>query len=458
MRSSTWFERANTVAQGLRRKAEDDARTRLSRDELLSYQRTELNRLVHHATAHSPFYRELYGDVVRGDVELQQLPTVSKAAMMEHYDRFVTDRRLRRDALLAHAATVQGDELWQDEFRVMVSSGSSGPKALYAYDQTAWRGGFTTAGLRMTSMAGLRPKLPRPRMVTIAAGDGKHMTFRGGASIDVGLYRTARLSASAPLGELVAALQRFQPDFVLGYPSVLACLAHEQRAGRLQIAPVSVVTSSEVCTPAMRESIRAAWNIEPFNCLGLTETGITAIDCEAHNGLHVFEDLSIIEVVDAHHKPVPAGRPGAKILVTNLYNRCQPIIRFEVSDLVTLDDRPCSCGRSLQRIVALDGRSDDILDLPGPAGRITLHPIHVRSILGKDTTVIQYQVTSNGETLDVEVVLGAGASSDTVQHLTSQLLSELRGRGAELPVRVRSVAAIAREEGPGKLKLVRVLK
>jgi phenylacetate-coenzyme A ligase PaaK-like adenylate-forming protein len=112
----------------------------------------------------------------------------------------------------------------------------------------------------------------------------------------------------------------------------------------------------------------------------------------------------------------------------------------------------------LQRIVALDGRSDDILDLPGPAGRITLHPIHVRSILGKDTTVIQYQVTSNGETLDVEVVLGAGASSDTVQHLTSQLLSELRGRGAELPVRVRSVAAIAREEGPGKLKLVRVLK
>jgi phenylacetate-CoA ligase len=412
---------------------------------------------VRHATAHSPFYRELYGETLRGEVELERLPVVTKTAMMASFDRFVTDRRLRRDDLLAHIAAVRGDERWQGEYRVMASSGSSGARAIYVYDRAAWRGGFLTGSLRMAGITGLRPRLPRPKLATVAAADGTHMTFRGGASMDVGLYRAMRFSASAPLAQLAAELQAYRPDFLLGYPSVLALLADEQRAGRLRIAPSAVTTSSEVCTPAMAASIREAWGKAPFNCLGLTETGITAVDCDAHAGLHVFEDLCILEAVDECNRPVPPRTPGAKILVTNLFNRVQPIIRFEVSDLVTLDDAPCSCGRTLQRIVALDGRSDDILELSGPNGRVLLHPIHLRSVLGVDPAVLQYQVTLHQASLDVHVVLAEAAPPGVLGQITGALRRALIGRGADVAVTVRAVAVIPRENGPGKLKLVRVL-
>lgn len=454
--NATWFERAGNFAAALARRAEDDARTRWSRDRLLAYQQSRLDALVAHASRHSPFYRQLYGGVVEGPVDLGSLPTVTKPAMMEHFDQVVTDSRLRRDALLSHVATLRGDELYAGEFRVMASSGSSGAKALYVYDRAAWREGFLPGSLRMSSLGGLRPRLPRPRLVTVAAGDGKHMTFRGGMAMDVGFFRTQRLSATLPLPDLSKALDAARPDVLVGYPSVLALLADEQHAGRLAIAPRTVVTSSELCTPAMAASIRAGWGVTPYNCLGLTETGITAVDCERHAGLHLFEDFCIIEVVDDQGRVLPARTPGARILVTNLYNRAQPIIRFEVTDLMTLDDAPCACGRTLARIVALDGRSDDILSLPGERGPVSVHPMHLRGPLGANPAVLQYQVDCDGVALEVAVVLSADAPVETAGELERGLAAALAARGARATVTVRVMREITREQGPGKLKLVRM--
>ncbi len=434
-----WLERAGNLAHALRRRRADDDRMRWSRDRLRAYQQQRLRALVHHATRHAPFYRELYGGVVDRDVELTELPTVTKDALMARFDDAVTDRRLRLVDLARHVEQVRGDDRYLGEFRVMASSGSSGRKAIYVYDRAAWRDGFLPAGLRMSGLIGLRPGYPRPRLATLAAPDGKHMTFRGGASLDVGLYVTRRIAADQPLEAIVAELQAYRPDFVMAYPSMLAMVAEEQRAGRLRIAPKMIVTSSEVRTLAMTAAIRGAWGVEPFDCLGLTETGVTAVDCHEHRGLHVFEDFVIVEVVDG------------KVLVTNLYNRTQPIIRFEVSDLITIDDRPCPCGITFARIVALDGRSDDILDLGG----VKVHPIHLRSALGAEPMVLQYQVVQERDRLDVQVVLAAGAPTATCAHLVRALELSLRERGADVPVTVRVVDAIPREAGPGKLKLVR---
>ncbi len=150
--NATWFERAGNFAAALARRAEDDARTRWSRDRLLAYQQSRLDALVAHASRHSPFYRQLYGGVVEGPVILGSLPTVTKRAMMEHFDQVVTDSRLRREDLLRHVATLTGDELHAGEFRVMASSGSSGRKGIYVYDRAAWRGGEATTREVRTSV------------------------------------------------------------------------------------------------------------------------------------------------------------------------------------------------------------------------------------------------------------------------------------------------------------------
>jgi phenylacetate-coenzyme A ligase PaaK-like adenylate-forming protein len=302
--------RLQDVARAARIYRDMQQRERWPRHRIDAFQRERLASVVAHASRHSPFYRELYGGALqRAEVRPETLPVVTKAAMMEEFDRFVTDPRLRRTELDAHLEHLQGDELYLGEYRVMASSGSTGRKGLFVYDCSE-RSSVLAGSMRWTALMDLRPSFPRrTRAATIGAPDAKHMTYRGAASIDVGLFKTLRLPVTAALAELVAHLNEFQPDAMVGYPSVLAMLAEEQQAGRLRIAPRVVCTSSELRTEEMTERIRLAWGSEPFNCLGLTETGISAVDCPAHAGLHIFEDQCIFEVVDRHNRPLhPASR------------------------------------------------------------------------------------------------------------------------------------------------------
>jgi phenylacetate-coenzyme A ligase PaaK-like adenylate-forming protein len=401
-------------------------RERWPRHRIDAFQRERLVSVVAHASRHSPFYRELYGGALqRAEVRPETLPVVTKAAMMEEFDRFVTDPRLRRTELDAHLEHLQGDELYLGEYRVMASSGSTGRKGLFVYDRSEWSS-VLAGSMRWTALMGVRPRFPRrTRVAAIGAPDAKHMTYRGAASIDVGLFKTLRLSVTEALPELVTRLNEFQPETMAGYPSVLAMLAGEQQAGRLRIAPRVVCTSSELRTEEMSERIRLAWGSEPFDCLGLTETGISAVDCPAHAGLHIFEDQCIFEVVDRHNRPVASGQPGEKVLVTSLFRRTQPIIRMDVSDMLTVTDAPCSCGRTLKRISVHGGRSDDILELPGArGGYVSVHPIHLRSPLTKIAAVSQYQIVLEADGLNVRLVVAAEAAADAVAREVASGLAE----------------------------------
>lgn len=459
MRIGWLVKNALDVARAVAELRAGGERERWPRERLEAYQRDRLARLVAHASVASPFHRAHYGGPIpAADVRLDALPPVTKAMMMDRFDDCTTDRRLTRAALDAHLGALAGeDALFLGKYRVMASSGSSGRKGIYVYDRAAWTG-FLTGAMRSTRYMGVTPRLPRPRLAFVAAPDTKHMTRRGTSSLAIGPFRSLSLSAAQPLPELVAALDGFQPEVLNGYPSALAMLAAEQSAGRMHIRPRFVATSSEVRTPEMRDRMRAAWGVEPFDLLGLTETGVTAIDCPAHRGLHVFEDHTIFEVVDEAGRAVPAGTPGHKVLVTNLDNYTQPFIRFEVTDLVTVTDDPCECGRTFRRITAIEGRSDDVLDLPAAAGgTIPLHPIHLRSALAAAPAVAQYQIVETTDGLDVTLALVAGAPPDaSAEAVAATLREKLAQQGvAPIPIRVRVVPEIEREAGAGKLKLVK---
>ncbi|HMJ15983.1 MAG TPA: hypothetical protein VK524_31420, partial [Polyangiaceae bacterium] len=145
---SGWLERTGSLFQALRRRRHHDARIRWSRDRLEAYQRQRLDELVRWAAERSPFYRRLYGGLP-GAIELERLPIVTKSAMMENFDDFVTDPRVTLAALRHHLQEVVGDERFLGELRVMSSSGSSGQKAVFVYDRPAWRDGFLHGNLRM---------------------------------------------------------------------------------------------------------------------------------------------------------------------------------------------------------------------------------------------------------------------------------------------------------------------
>jgi hypothetical protein len=208
------------------------------------------------------------------------------------------------------------------------------------------------------------------------------MTFRMAASIDVGLYRVLRLEAATPLAEMVEALNRYQPEFLYAYGSVLGLLAAEQLDGRLRIGPTAIASSGETHTDELRDAIRAAWGTSSFELYAMTEAGILGSHCDRHSGIHLFEDQAIVEVVDERGRPVPDGQVGHKLLVTNLVLRTQPLIRYEVSDMVAVAGERCPCGRPFRLLAAIEGRNDDILYLPAAAGgTAAVHPLALRTAL-----------------------------------------------------------------------------
>ncbi len=452
-----FFTRLRTLAKalGLARKAA--VRERWTRPQLEAYQRQRLESLVAHASVRSAFYRERLGGPLIGEkVDLSTIAPLTKGDWMAGFDRVVTDPRLTSARVEAHVEVVREDELYLGEYRIMASSGSTGRRGVYVWSRRDWLEALAIF-MRPSMVAAISPRLPRVRIASIGAPDAKHMSYRFGASVDAGVYRTLRLAATAPPGELAAALERFQPHVLIGYPSLLATLAAEQLAGRLRIAPRNVCTSSELRTEEMTRLIREAWNVEPANAYALTETGLAGWTCE-RDRLHVSEDTCILEPVDEDGSPVPPGQPGARTLVTSLLNFTQPVIRLEVSDQLAFDPEPCACGRTLRTISALHGRADDVLDLPAAAGgRMRIHPIHVRSPLAALREVVSYQILQRPRELEILVVLKQPDEA-LPGRIVERIRAVLRERGvADVAVRVRVVDRIAREPGVGKLKLVKVL-
>ena len=444
-------KRLADVARALRLAKQLEKQERWPRERLEEHRQRALDALVRHAAAHSPFYRErLSGVPGDGPVELRSLPTLDKATMMDRFDDLVSDRRLRRDELLAHLEGLDHDALYLGEHRVMTTSGSSGRKGLFVYDRSAWVP-LIAQLLRFNSMVGLKPRVPRVRMAAVAGGSPTHMTRRASATMGVGVHRVLPLAVTMPVERIVEELNAFRPNWLFAYPSVAVLLADEQRRGRLGIDPEGICTSSELCTDEVRERIVSAFGVAPFDLFGTTE-GAWAGSCE--HGMHLFEDLSIVENVDEDGRPVPDGAPGAKLLVTNLFNRVQPLIRFEISDVMRIGAEPCPCGRTLKRVASVEGRADDILYLPGARGRVAVHPTHFAPLTA-DPDVREFQVVQEGDRLRLRIALcDEGDAALVTSRLGRQIGTRLAELGVEFPdLEVETCDGLERPAS-GKLQLV----
>jgi phenylacetate-coenzyme A ligase PaaK-like adenylate-forming protein len=258
----------------------------------------------------------------------------------------------------------------------------------------------------------------------------------------------------------VQALNQFQPTYLQAYPSAAMWLVDEKHAGRLRVSPRMLVTVAELRTPEMTRRLQEAFEVRPFNLYGSTE-GLFGSECEHHQGIHLFEDTTLVENVDIDGQPVPPGQPGARLLVTNLYNLVQPLLRLEVTDVVTLDPNPCPCGRILARMNTIYGRSDDVLFLCArDGGQVAVHPLHF-ALLTRDTQVREFQVIQDGPLLRVLVVprhpsspTAADSRDGLETRLSHAIAQQLLGLGVQDPqVTVERRSELARTAG-GKLKLV----
>jgi len=440
------------IAGVLRQRAALRRHERWDRAALASHQAAELDRLRRWAVDRSPFYRRFHaGSESR---PLADLPVLSKSQLMESFDELVTDRRVRLAELREFLERLEGYRLFQDRYWVARTSGSTGAPGVFLWSRPEWTS-VVASYARAQEWAGINASLMRrTRLGVVSSRIPWHQSALVGMSVDSVFVPVRRFDATAPLGEIVEGLNEWQPENLVCYASMGRILAEEQLAGRLRLAPRAVMCSSEVLTPESRGRIRSAFGVEPFNVYAATEPAGVAAECERHR-LHLFEDLVITEVVDDRNRPVPVGQVGAKVLVTVLFSRTQPLIRYEMSDTICLTDTRCECGRELGLVDRIEGRTEDVLVLPAAGGTTaSIHPNVFHRVL-EPLPVKQWQVEQMADGIVLRIVPGKGSVAP--QTIVATLTTALAEAGAmPIPIHVELVNVV--DKTPlGKTPLIKAL-
>ncbi len=423
---------------------------RWTRPELERQQALRLAELRRFASDHSLFYRRFHGGLANRSLE--QLPILTKGVMMENFDSLVTDRAIRLADAEAFLQGNRGGDLFLGRYVVLSTSGSTGRRGVFLFDPDEWLTALAMITRPMAWAGVSRGARKPPRSAMIASTTPWHYSTRISASLSSRLLPALRLDAAEPLTEMVRRLNEWQPEVLAVYPSVLKQLADEQIAGRLQIALRSVATSAEVLPEETRRRVREAWGLRVFDTYGATEYAPIAAEC-AYGRKHLFEDNAIIEIVDERGRPVPTGVRGDRLLLTVFDRRTQPLIRYEISDMVRPIAGGCECGRPFALIESIDGRIEDVLCFPRRGGGepVSVHPNVFHEVL-ETVPAAGWQVQQEGDGLLVRL---AGLQDVSVCDRLSQSLRQTLERQNALAGAIRVRAVDSLERGPtGKAPLI----
>lgn len=423
------------------------------RDKLLAYQQEKLKAFLQRAVANSSYYRDTIGDLVARDRPLAEFPAMNKTKLMANFDRIVTDPKLTLSLVEQHVNSEHCGELLLEEYRCIATGGSTGQRGLFVYDKHAWNVAAANQ-MRMQRTMGITPQM---RGLGIGAPSPVHMSYRFHAEFRAIRPGAPTLYVTSPIEEIVAQLNAYQPDYLNTYPSLFRRLAEEQRAGRLKIAPKLLRSAAEALSPDVKELVREVWNAPIADGYTATETAIMAVDCEHRSGMHIAEDLVVLEIVDAENRPVSPGTQGARMFATVLFNHALPIIRYEFSDLVTLADGTCPCGRPFRRIAQIMGRAEENLKFKTRTGEAAeVHAARLWFHLVKVAGIRQYQFGSLPDGIRIRLAVypdhDRAAIEAQTRAIATKALEDLGISGAR--IEVEFVAKIDRIGGGAKEKIV----
>lgn len=409
------------------------------------YQEQRARRIVAYTMRHSPFYRAHWSGYTPQDWRV--LPTVDKRLMMEHFDTFNT-RGIQRDEAMETALQAERSRDFSPRlngFTIGLSSGTSGHRGLFiadAWEQAGWAG---------TILARTLHALPRQSLrVAFFLRSNSNLYEQVGSS----LIRFRYFDLMQPLAEAVPALNDFQPHIVVAPPSMLGFLAQERGANRLRIQPERLISVAEVLEPQDRSQLEVIFNVPVQQIYQCTE-GLLAVSC-AHNSLHIQEDLVVLQL-----EPLPAladgeqdGQDEERVermqpIVTDLWRRTQPIIRYRLNDVLQMESRLCRCGSPFRVIRAIEGRCDDICYFESLSGgpRPFFPDIIRRMILLASPDIADYQVIQERPgSLYISLALVPGASFSIVSPAVTASVQSTIAQYACCP------ATVTIEEGLPMLK------
>ncbi|MBW7881130.1 MAG: adenylate cyclase [Caldilineaceae bacterium] len=353
------------------------------------FQEERAQKIVAFAAGHSPFYRRHWRD--HDQRAWRSLPTVDKRAMMERFDTFNT-AGVTQDAAMAVALAAETTRDFTSTVHgltVGLSSGTSGHRGLFLVspqEQAQWAGVILARAIHSLPKGPLRVAFFLRSFSNLYAQAGRW------------LLQLRYFDLMTPLEEAVPALNDYQPHLIVAPPSLLGFLAKAQQRGALHIAPQRLISVAEVLEPQDAAHLAGFFQAPVHQIYQCTE-GLLAVSC-AHGSLHIQEDIVAVQL-----EPLASGDPASHQdnqhqgafytpILTDLWRRTQPIIRYRLNDVLRLDPQPCRCGSQFRVIAAIEGRCDDVCYFPTTSGnRRPVFPDALRRmVLLSSPSIIDYQI------------------------------------------------------------------
>lgn len=312
-----------------------------------------IRELLLHAGQHVPYYRDLFRRIGFRPQEFSDLSQIEQIPVMTK-----SDVRENADALMASNAR-------RFQPRSKSTSGSTGVPLVYkasnASHSTTW-----ALNWRAFSVTGFQPG---DRIATLSGGAllpaitplKQKIYMRCMGMVQLPAYHMSE----ADLASYVRILSN-NPDirYIYAYASAAHLFARYVEThcpGEMTFE--AIFTTSEVLAPDARRKIEQAFNTPVYDTYGNNEAALGAFECGQEVGMHYSMETSLLEVLDNDDAPVAEGRVG-RFIATNLVNYAMPLIRYDTGDLGSTTRIPCSCGRTLDRITTILGRSRDFIVTP----------------------------------------------------------------------------------------------
>ena len=419
----------------------------MSRAELTALQVERLRETVRRTMA-SPFYepilreRGITPESIQSLDDLRRLPFTTKDDLRSHYPFGLCAVPLEKIV------------------RVHSSSGTTGNPTVVCHTQQDLDD-WANQVARYMYMVGLRDT----DVIQNTSGYGM---FTGGLGIQYGAERLGAMTVPAAAGNSKRQI-KFITDFgstalhaIPSYATRLAAVFHEEGIDPVKDTKLTtLIIGAEPHSEEQRRRIEELLGVKAYNCFGMSEMngpGV-AFECKEQNGLHIWEDYYIAEIVDpVTLEPVPDGEVG-ELVLTTLRREGMPLLRYRTRDLTRFLTGTCPCGRTHRRIDRFKGRSDDMLIVKG----VNIFPVQVEKILmgfpelGSDYLITIETVGDNDE-MTVEVELAAitddyGSLTSLTKEITRQLKDEIL-----LTPRVRLVAPGSLPKSEGKAVRVKDMR
>lgn len=389
----------------------------MPRTSLEQLQLSRLNGILQHAL-NSAYYKQLFQDNPHYPQELSSIDEITKLP-------FTTKDDLRNNYPYGFVA-VPLDKC----VRLHSSSGTTGNPTVVLHTQKdldEWANQVA----RCMYMVGAR----KSDVFQNTSGYGM---FTGGLGFQYGAEKLGALTVPAAAGNSkrqVKFIQDFGTTCIHAIPSYATRLAevmHEmgcdpKKDTKLRILFIGAEPHSE----EQRQRIESLLGVKAYNCFGMSEMngpGV-AFECQEQNGLHIWEDYVIAEIIDpVTLEPVKDGEIG-ELVLTTINRDAMPLIRYRTRDLTRFIPGTCTCGRTHRRIDRFQGRSDDMMILKG----VNIFPIQIEKILmqfkelGNNYLITLHTVNNNDEML-IEVELNDLFTDDysTLQKLTRDITRQLK--------------------------------